>query len=101
MENRIKEQMMLFPDRTSAHRWWPNQWRVLLSALAYTLLETIRRIGLKGTVFARTQCHGIRLKLVKIGTLIERTKSRVRLHLPSAYPHKLVFIRCLQRLRPT
>jgi hypothetical protein len=101
MENRIKEQMMLFSDRTSAHRWWPNQWRVLLSALAYTLMETIRCIGLKGTAFARTQCHGIRLKLIKIGTLIERTKSRVRLHLPSGYPHKLVFIQCLQRLRPT
>ena len=101
MENRIKEQMMLFSDRTSAHRWWPNQWRVLLSALAYTLLETIRRIGLKGTIFAKTQCHGIRLKLIKIGTLIERTKSRVRLHMPSGYPHKLTFIKCLQRLRPT
>jgi len=101
MENRIKEQMMLFSERTSAHRWWPNQWRVLLSALAYTLMETIRRIGLKGTAFARTQCHGIRLKLIKIGTLIERTKSRVRLHMPSAYPHKLVFIQCLKRLRPT
>jgi len=37
MENRIKEQMQLFSDRTSAHRWWPNQFRLLLSALAYTL----------------------------------------------------------------
>jgi len=46
--------MMLFSDRTSAHRWWPNQWRVLLSALAYTLLEMIRRVGLKGTAFAKT-----------------------------------------------
>lgn len=101
MENRIKEQMMLFSDRTSAHRWWANQWRVLLSALAYTLMETIRRIGLKDTAFAKTQCHGIRLKLIKIGTLIERTKTRVRLHLPSGYPHKIAFIQCLRRLRPT
>jgi hypothetical protein len=101
MENRIKEQMMLFSDRTSAHRWWANQWRVLLSALAYTLIETIRRIGLAGTVFARTQCHGIRLKLIKLGAMIERTKSRVRLRLPSGYPHQLTFIECLRRLRPT
>lgn len=101
MENRIKEQMMLFSDRTSAHRWWANQWRVLLSALAYTLMETIRRVGLKGTEFAKTQCHGIRLKLIKIGTLIERTKTRVRLRLPSSYPHKQTFIQCLRRLRPT
>mgnify|MGYP005857958531 CR=1 FL=1 len=101
MENRIKEQMMLFSDRTSAHRWWANQWRVLLAGLAYTLMETIRRIGLKGTAFAKTQCHGIRLKLIKIGTLVERTKSRIRLRLPSAYPYKSIFIQSLRRLRPT
>ena len=40
MENRVKEQMMLFADRVSAHRWWGNQWRLLLSALAYTLIES-------------------------------------------------------------
>ena len=43
MENRIKEQMMLFADRVSAHRWWANQWRILLSALAYTLMVGLRR----------------------------------------------------------
>jgi hypothetical protein len=31
IENRVKEQMMLFADRVSAHRWWANQWRLLLS----------------------------------------------------------------------
>ena len=42
MENRIKEQQLgLFSDRTSAHGWWANQFRVLLSAAAYVLLETI------------------------------------------------------------
>ena len=36
MENRIKEQQLdLFADRTSCHRWWPNQFRLLLSSLAY------------------------------------------------------------------
>jgi len=74
---------------------------VLLSALAYTLMETIRRIGLEGTPFAKAQCHQIRLKLIKIGTLIERSISRVRLRLPCGYPHKLTFIQCLRRLRPT
>ena len=37
MENRIKEQQLdLFADRTSCHHWWPNQFRLLLSSLAYT-----------------------------------------------------------------
>ena len=47
MENRIKEQQLdLFADRTSCHAWWPNQYRLLLSAMAYVLLEAIRRIAL-------------------------------------------------------
>jgi hypothetical protein len=32
MENRIKEQQLdLFADRTSCHKWWPNQFRLLLA----------------------------------------------------------------------
>ncbi len=35
MENRIKDQQLgLIADRTSCHRWWPNQLRLLLSSLA-------------------------------------------------------------------
>lgn len=37
--------MRLFFNCTSAHRWWPNQWRLLLSTSAYTLIETILSIG--------------------------------------------------------
>ena len=50
MENRIKEQQLaLFADRTSCHKWWSNQFRPILSSLAYTLIATIRRLGLRGT----------------------------------------------------
>ena len=52
MENRIKEQQLdLFADRTSCHKWWPNQWRLLLASLAYVLLSEMRRVGLRGTVW--------------------------------------------------
>ena len=58
MENRIKEQQLaLFADRTSSSKWWTNQYRVLLAALAYTLLETMRRTALRGTDLARAQCQ--------------------------------------------
>ena len=54
MENRIKEQQLdLYADRTSCHRWWPNQFRLLLSSLAYTLWEAIRRLALQGTELPR------------------------------------------------
>jgi hypothetical protein len=68
MENRIKEQQLdLFADRASRHAWWPNQFRLLLSSLAYTLLEAIRRLALEGT---------IRLKLLKIGEARTRCSSQ-------------------------
>jgi hypothetical protein len=80
MENRIKEQQLgLFADRTSCHAWWPNQFRLLLSAAAYVLLETIRRVGLCGTELARAQVNTIRLKVLKLGTVILRNTRRIRL----------------------
>ena len=101
MENRIKEQQLdLFADRTSCHKWWPNQFRLLLSSLAYSLLQTIRRIGLKGTHMARAQAGSIRLKLLKIGAVIVRNTRRVRLLLPSACPDKGLFICTAEKLRP-
>ena len=89
MENRIKEQQLqLFADRTSCHRWWPNQFRLLLASLAYTLLDAIRRRGLAGTEMARAQCATIRLKLLKVGAVITRNTRRVRFHLSSACPSR-------------
>ena len=88
MENRIKEQQLgLFADRTSCHAWWANQLRLLFSSAAYVLLETIRRLGLAGTELARAQVGTIRLKLLKIGTVIVRNTRRIRLLFSSAYPY--------------
>ncbi len=100
MENRIKEQMQLFCDRTSASRWWANQLRVLLSALAYTLLEAIRRLGLKGTRLARAYVGTIRLKLLKIGAVVVRNSRRVRFLLSSAYPYPDLFRLVTERMAP-
>ena len=99
MENRIKEQQLdLFADRTSCTKWWANQFRLLLSSLAYLLLEAIRRLGLKGTELARAQCGTIRLKLLKIGAVIRRNSRRVYFHLSSACPYQVLFFRVARRL---
>ena len=85
MENRIKEQQLaLFADRTSCHYWWANQFRLLLSSLAYILLETIRRVALKDTELANVYVSTLRLKLIKIGTVILRNTRRIRLLLASS-----------------
>ena len=99
MENRIKEQQLgLFADRTSCHAWWPNQWRLLLSSLAYVLMETIRRLALQGTELARAQVTTLRLKLLKIGAVIVRNTRRVRILLSSAYPYQELFRLAAARL---
>ena len=101
MENRIKEQQLaLFADRTSCHKWWPNQFRLILSSLAYTLIATIRRLGLRGTTMARAQADTIRLKLLKIGAVVIRNTRRVRLHLSSACPYQDLVRLTAARLKP-
>jgi hypothetical protein len=56
MENRIKQQPLgVFADRTSCQAWWANQYRLLLSSAACVLMETIRRVGLRGTELARAE----------------------------------------------
>ncbi len=101
MENRIKEQQLdLFADRTSCHDWWPNQFRLILASLAYTLIEAIRRRALKGTEMARAQAGTIRLKLLKIGAVVIRNTRRVSLHLSTACPDKALFALVAARLKP-
>ncbi len=101
MENRIKEQMMLFADRVSAHRWWANQWRMLLSALAYTLMESLRRTALAGTELAQATVETIRLKLVKIGAVVVRKLTTIRFHLSSHHPLEDLFRHVARCLCPT
>ena len=101
MENRIKEQQLdLFADRTSCHRWWPNQFRLLLSSLAYILLETIRRIALKGTELANAYVGTLRLKLLKIGAVILRNTRRIRFLLSSICPYQQLFFHVAAKLAP-
>jgi hypothetical protein len=91
MENRIKEQQFLFSDRTSCHDWWPNQFRLLLSGMAYTLMEALRRLALQGTELANAQVDTLRLKLIKIGGVVIRNTRRVKIMLSSAYPYQSLF----------
>ena len=99
MENRIKEQQLdLFADRTSCHAWWANQFRLLLSSCAYVLIETIRRLGLKGTAMARAQAGTIRLKLLKIGAVVLRNTRRVQLLWSSSFPNQDIFTQAWKAL---
>jgi Transposase DDE domain group 1 len=93
MENRIKEQFMLFADRVSAESMRANQLRLYLSAMAYVLMCGLRRLGLQATELATAQVTTIRLRLLKIGALIRVTVRRVWISLPRSYTWQDLFRR--------
>lgn len=99
MENRIKEQMHLFAYRLSTEEMKGNQLRLYLSALAYTLVEALRRLALKGTEWAEAQVDTIRLKLFKVGALVRISARRVLLELHSFYPWKHLYAKAFDALR--
>ena len=99
MENRIKEQMCLFADRLSTDEMRANQLRLYFSALAYTLVEALRRLALNGTDWAQAQVDTIRRKLVKIGAIVRLSVRRIVFLMSSAYPWKDIYTRAHHALR--
>jgi hypothetical protein len=98
MENRIKEQLMLFADRTSTAYLRSNQLRLYFSSVAYVLLQMLRRLGLAGTELAKAQCATIRLKLLKIGALIRISVRKVWVSLAGGYPYVALFRQVHEKL---
>jgi hypothetical protein len=100
-ENRIKEaQLDLFGRRASCRLFAANQLRLLLAALAYTLMINLRRLALGGTELERACTATIRSKLLKIGAAVLRNTRRVRLLLASQHPLKHVFVTAARALAP-
>jgi hypothetical protein len=105
MENRIKEQQLdLFADRTSCHDFLANQFRLLLSSVAYVLFQALRRTVLLGTDLERAQVGTIRLKLLKVAARVVVSARRVVFHLASSYPYaerfRAVFDRVMNPAMP-
>jgi len=100
-ENRIKEaQLDPFCTRASCHKFMANQFRLLLAALAYTLIECLRALALAGTELERAAASTIRVKLLKIGAAIVRNTRRVRVLLASQHPLRSVFVHAAHALAP-
>jgi DDE family transposase len=74
-----------FADRLSDHRFWANQFRLLLHGAAYWLLDTLRR-WLAARAVPRVQLDTLRLHLIKIGGRVWQLADRVRLRLASSHP---------------
>ncbi|NYT63381.1 transposase, partial [Alcaligenaceae bacterium] len=100
-ENRIKEaQLDLFGTRASCHKFAANQFRLLLAALAYTLMQRLRELALNGTELERASAATIRVRLLKIGAAIVRNTRRVRILLASHHPLRHVFAHAAHAMAP-
>lgn len=98
-ENRIKEaQPDLFGTRASCSRFMANQLRLLLAALAYTLMQRLRALALQATELERASAATIRVRLLKIGAAILRNTRRVRVMLASHHPLRALFAIAASRL---
>jgi hypothetical protein len=74
-----------FADRLSDHRFFANQFRLLLSGVAYWLLHTLRR-WLQKLGHSPMRLETLRLTFLKIGARVVELKDQVRLHLASSHP---------------
>jgi hypothetical protein len=91
-QNRIKELHELQIDRTSCSDFWANQFRVLLTAAAYVLLQELR-LRAAGTDCARAQVWTLRERLLKLGARVLVSVRRMVVHLPASFPFLPAFRR--------
>ena len=87
-ENWIKDfKRGCFGDRLSCHRFLANQFRLLLHAAAYCVLDTLRRwLGSAGV--ARMTMETLRLRLIKVGGWVRERLRTVRLRLATSHPNE-------------
>ena len=88
VENRIKEIHEVALGRTSCTSFWANQFRVLLAAAAYMLMQEMRR-RVQGTELEGAQVGRLRSALLKLGATVRRVVRRVYVSLPdsAAFAH--------------
>ena len=85
-ENWIKDfKVHMKADRLSCHRFISNQFRLLLHACAYWLMDSLRRKLLQRGM-RRIQLDTLRLRLVKIGGRVRELLTKIRLHLATGHP---------------
>lgn len=100
-ENRIKEaQLDLFGTRASCRKFLANWLRLMLAALAYTLMQRLRVMALQHTELARASAATIRVRLLKIGASILRNSRRVRIFLASHHPLRDTYLIAARALAP-
>ena len=92
-ENAIKDfKRALAGDRLSCTTYVANAFRLFLHAVAYRLLDALRRVVVRvAPCFGRRQFDTLRLLLLKVAALVRQSVRRVTFQLPAAFPMAEVF----------
>ncbi len=91
-ENLIKaHKLHLASDRTSCSRATANQFRLLIHTAAYWLMYGLRSLAPEGSVWRETQFDILRLKLIKVAVRVGEMATRIKVSLPTAFPHQSDF----------
>jgi len=86
-ENWIKDlKLHMRADRLSCHRFIANQFRLLLHAAAYWLMDALRRKLIECGSCGRMQLDTLRISLIKIGGRVRELFTKIRLHLATGHP---------------
>ncbi len=92
-ENRIKElKNDLAMDRTSCTRFLANQFRVLLTAAAYVIMQEIQSKA-RHSDCADAQVGTLRNRLLKLAVRVEVSARRVVIHMAKQFPSQPVWLR--------
>ena len=102
-ENRIKEfKLDMAGDRLSCSTFLANQFRLILHAAAFILVQTLQS-ALRAVTplpeIARAQAVTVRVKLLKVGARVRETTRAVRVHLCSSYPLQKVWMALAMQLQ--
>lgn len=98
VENRIKELLNgLQIDRTSCTRFFANQFRGLLTAAAYVLMQELR-LSATGTSLSHAQVATLRNNLLKMAVWVKRSTRRIVMHCPQSSPWKSEWTQIARKL---
>jgi hypothetical protein len=102
-ENAIKDfKRALAGDRLSCTTYIANAFRLCLHAVAYRLLDALRRVVVRvAPTFGRRQFDTLRLLLLKVAGLVGQSVRRFTIQLPASFPAAPVFVAVARALGAT
>jgi Transposase DDE domain group 1 len=99
-ENAIKDfKRALAGDRLSCTTYIANSFRLFLHAVAYRLMDGLRRVvTVVSSEFGKRQLDTMRLLLLKVAAVVAQSARRITVHLPAAFPKSALYIAVAQAL---